>query len=80
MRGASASGMAADLPTLPPIDGHMLLAVFTPKSWSDTSHDEFGDSERLCAIGKRVLAMTVAFALFQKRPMLSAADLEVRAI
>ncbi|KAI0068287.1 hypothetical protein BV25DRAFT_1867295 [Artomyces pyxidatus] len=65
------------LPPLPPIEGEMMLEIFTHRDLSFGQNEEFGDSERLSVIGQRVLAMVVSVVLFEKRPMLSASDLKM---
>ncbi|THH14357.1 hypothetical protein EW146_g5967 [Bondarzewia mesenterica] len=71
--------MGFRLPPLPSLDGDLMLDVYTHKSIRYSGapmNDEYGDIERVNAIGKRVLAVGVATALFEKKPMFTAAELE----
>lgn len=71
------------LPAAPKLRGDIILEVFTHKSLrfpgAPINEDsEFGDNERLSILGEKVLQLAVTFALFNKRPMLKAEDIEVR--
>ncbi|KAI0048334.1 hypothetical protein FA95DRAFT_1678383 [Auriscalpium vulgare] len=70
--------MSHRLPPLPTLQGEVMLEIFMHRSLSSGSlNEDFGDSERLATIGKRVLSMAVAQILFDKRPMLDATGMEV---
>jgi len=69
------------LPTAPKLRGDIILEVFTHKSLrfpgAPTNEDsEFGDNERLSVLGAKVLETAVTSALFGKRPMLKADEIE----
>lgn len=71
------------LPAAPKLRGDIILEVFTHKSLrfpgAPINEDsEFGDNERLSVLGEKVLELAVTFALFNKRPMLKAEEIEVR--
>ncbi|TFY59846.1 hypothetical protein EVJ58_g5523 [Rhodofomes roseus] len=70
-------------PPAPKLRGDIILEVFTHKSLrfpgAPINEDsEFGDNERLSVLGERVLELAVTFALFSKRPMLKAEDIEAQ--
>lgn len=70
-----------DTPRAPTIDGDLLLDVFTHRAIRFTGadmNDDFGDVDRVASLGKRVLEMVVARTLFDKRPMLSASELDIQ--
>jgi dsRNA-specific ribonuclease len=69
-------------PALPPVQGEATLAIFVHPSLRSHSapNERFGDGERLAFIGQRVLQMVLAEIYFEKRPMLSAVELEVSAL
>jgi len=71
----------SSLPVLPSVQSETTLAIFIHQSLqsSPTPNERFGDAERLAFIGERVLQMALAEILFEKRPMLSAIELEVSA-
>ncbi|PCH33926.1 hypothetical protein WOLCODRAFT_22338 [Wolfiporia cocos MD-104 SS10] len=77
---------AMDTPPLTPVPqlhGDIILEVFTHKSLrfpgAPTNEDsEYGDSERLSLLGEKVLEVAITFALFNKRPLLKAHDIESR--
>jgi hypothetical protein len=67
------------IPPLPPVQSDATLAIFVHSSLKGTvQNDLFGDDERLAFIGRQALGMAIAEACFEKRPMLSAEDLEVK--
>ena len=71
------------LPAAPKLRGDIILEVFTHKSLrfpgAPINEDsEFGDNERLAVLGEKVLELAVTFALFNKRPILKAEEIEVR--
>jgi dsRNA-specific ribonuclease len=66
------------IPPLPAVQSEAALAIFVHSSLkSMVQNDKFGDADRLAFIGRNVLHMAVAEALFEKKPMLSAVELEV---
>jgi hypothetical protein len=66
------------IPPLPPVQSEAALAIFAHSSLKSlVLNDNFGDADRLAFIGRQVLSMAVADVLFEKRPMLSAVELEV---
>ena len=66
------------LPPLPTVQSEAALAIFVHSSLkSMMPNDNFGDADRLAFIGRHVLNMAVAEVLVEKRPMLSALELEV---
>ncbi|KAH0838053.1 hypothetical protein J3R83DRAFT_6293 [Lanmaoa asiatica] len=68
-----------NIPALPPIEGDLLLDVFTRQSNRNTSsppdNTEHGGTERLAELGHTVLSMIIMYILFQRTPFLSATDL-----
>ncbi|KAG8219542.1 hypothetical protein J3R82DRAFT_492 [Butyriboletus roseoflavus] len=68
-----------NIPALPPIDGDLLLDVFTRQSNRNSSsppdNTEHGGAERLAELGHTVLSMIIMYILFQRTPFLSAIDL-----
>jgi dsRNA-specific ribonuclease len=72
-----------NIPPLPKFSGELMLEVFTHKSLrpdlsGEPTNDEYGGNDRLAELGAKVLEMAITFCLFSKRPMLKAADIEVR--
>jgi hypothetical protein len=68
-------------PPLPPVQSDSALAIFQHSSVKSSAQNErFGDAERLAFIGIKVLHMVIAEIQFEKRPMLAAVELIVRAI
>lgn len=66
------------LPPLPPVQSEAVLAIFAHSTLkSSVLNDSFGDADRLAFIGREALRMAVAEVLYEKRPMLTAVDLEV---
>ena len=66
------------IPPLPPVQSEAALAIFVHTSLkSSVQNDNFGDDERLAFIGRQELSMAVTEVLFEKRPMLTAVELEV---
>ncbi|RDB28875.1 Ribonuclease 3 [Hypsizygus marmoreus] len=65
------------LPPLPKINSDLVLQVFTHVSLRRLAGrpEDYGDNERLIALGKAVLDVAVTFALFNKRPMLKTSDI-----
>ena len=76
--------MGPPLPPLPPIQGELMLEVFTHKSLDSEqgapTADEHGGSSRLATLGKRVLESVVMTTLFQRQPLYSATQLSVSRI
>jgi ribonuclease-3 len=59
------------------VQSEAALAIFVHTSLkSSVQNDNFGDDERLAFIGRQVLSMAVTEVLFEKRPMLTAVELE----
>ena|SRR6266566_2040941 len=70
--------MSTGIPPLPPVQSEAALAIFVHSSLKSlVQNDNFGDADRLAFIGRHVLSMVVAEVLFEKKPMMSALDLEV---
>jgi len=67
------------IPPLPSIEGDLILDVLTRQphrnAMSAPDNSEHGGIERLAGLGESVLDMVVVYALFQKRPLLSGAEL-----
>jgi hypothetical protein len=67
------------IPPLPPVQSDAALTIFIHSSLKTTvQNDRFGDSDRLAFIGGHVLSMAIAETLFEKRPMFSAVEVEVK--
>jgi len=82
-RPRSSSNAMEPLPPAPKLRGDIILEVFTHKSLrfpgAPIDEDsEFGDNERLSTLGEKVLELAVTSALFSKRPMLKAEDIEIQ--
>ena len=68
-------------PPLPPVQSDSALAIFQHRSVkSAVQNERFGDAERLSFLGEKVLHMVIAEIQFEKRPMLVAVELHVRAV
>ncbi|KAI0049040.1 hypothetical protein FA95DRAFT_1557309 [Auriscalpium vulgare] len=66
----------APLPALPTLSGEVLFETFSHRDLSSGAlNDDFGNADRLSALGASALALVVTQALFDRRPMLSADDL-----
>jgi dsRNA-specific ribonuclease len=68
------------LPPLPKLTSELILQVYTHISLrrrSDDGPEEYGDNERLVELGKAVLDALITYVLFNKRPMLTVAELRV---
>ncbi|KAF9650477.1 hypothetical protein BDM02DRAFT_3092927 [Thelephora ganbajun] len=69
-----------NLPPIPPIEGELMLEVYTHESLNTKpgaiTTDEHGGSARLAILGKRVLESAVMTNLFRRRPMYTASQLE----
>lgn len=68
------------IPILPKITGDIILEVFTHRTLrfpGAPSNDEYGDNERLAALGAKALETAVTYTLFCRRPMLTADGLKV---
>lgn len=69
------------IPQLPKITGDIILEVFTHRTLrfpgAPPASEEYGDNERLAELGSKALDTAVTYALFCKRPMLTAAELKV---
>ena len=66
------------LPPLPPVQSEAAVAIFVHSSLKSLVPNEtFGDADRLSFIGRHVLNMAVAESLIEKKPMMSALELEV---
>jgi len=66
------------LPPLPKLTSELILQVYTHISLrrrSDDGPEEYGDNERLVELGKAVLDALITYVLFNKRPMLTVAEL-----
>jgi dsRNA-specific ribonuclease len=67
-----------NLPPLPPVQSEAALAIFVHSSIKSlVPNDNFGDADRLAFIGRHALNMAIAEVLFEKKPMMSALELEV---
>ncbi|KAG1864711.1 hypothetical protein DFJ58DRAFT_772526 [Suillus subalutaceus] len=69
------------LPPLPPIQGELMLDVYTHRSMLGRDIDEntvHGNTERLAELGSSVLSMLVVYTLYSEKPMLPAHDLKMR--
>jgi dsRNA-specific ribonuclease len=69
------------IPPLPKITGDSILEVFTHRSLrypGAPSNELFGDNERLAVLGAKALDTAVIYALFYKRPMRTAEELQAR--
>ncbi|KAJ8474516.1 hypothetical protein ONZ51_g7179 [Trametes cubensis] len=81
-RSRSASlAMDPDLPPAPKIDGEAMLEVFVHKSMkfpgAPLNNDSpYGDSDRLAALGHKILEAAYTDVLFSQRPMLKAEDMK----
>ncbi|KAN0100347.1 hypothetical protein V8E55_000331 [Tylopilus felleus] len=68
-----------NIPPLPSIEGDLLLDVLTRQpnrnNSSPPDNTEHGGAERLAELGHTVLSMVIMYTLFQRAPLLSAADL-----
>jgi dsRNA-specific ribonuclease len=68
------------IPPIPQIvDPDAILEVFTHKSIRHDdalSNEQFGNSERLAGLGTKALDLAVTYALFSRRPMLNAEEIE----
>ena len=76
--------MAANLPSLPKIDGDsvdLVLDVYTHHSLrpnpAQLLNQEYGDTDRLSELGAKILELAVTFHYYSKRPMLTASELTV---
>ena len=74
--------MDPDLPPAPKIDGEAMLEVFVHKSMkfpgAPLNNDSpYGDSDRLAALGHKILEAAYTDVLFSQRPMLKAEDMKV---
>ena len=72
----------SNLPAIPRISGDLILTVFTHRSlrFPGAPRDddaEYGDSDRLAVLGEKALDMAVTDALWRKRPMLKAEEIQV---
>jgi hypothetical protein len=69
------------LPPIPPIEGELILEVYTHESLNSKpgaiTTDEHGGSARLTALGEKVLEAAVMTNLFRRRPMYSSTQLKV---
>lgn len=63
-------------PSLPPIEGDLLLEVFYHRSTKNTPEGD-ENAERLAELGSSVLNMVIIYSLFSKRPLLAAHELKV---
>ncbi|KAI0785071.1 hypothetical protein C8Q75DRAFT_809611 [Abortiporus biennis] len=71
------------LPPIPRLSGEIILEVFSHRSLrfrgAPADEDlEFGDNDRLAAIGEKAFELAVTDALFRKRPMLKATEIETQ--
>ncbi|KAJ3483127.1 hypothetical protein NLI96_g6521 [Meripilus lineatus] len=82
-RARSLTQSMTNLPTIPRISGDLILTVFTHRSlrFPGAPRDddaEYGDSDRLAVLGEKALDMAVTDALWRKRPMLKAEEIQER--
>jgi len=66
------------LPLLPPLDGHLLLDVFTHSSLDYEGkifNEDFGDNRRLADLGEKVFNLAVTQRLFFKKPLLTVSEI-----
>lgn len=71
----------ANLPYLPPLEGDLLLDVFTHSSLDyegKPQNEAYGDNKRLADLGAKVLDMAITQRLFNKKPLLRQDDIAVR--
>lgn len=80
-RSRSSISTMDPLPSIPRLSGDIILEVFTHRSLrflgapiNDDS--EFGDNDRLALLGEKSFEIAVTDALFRKRPMLKADEIE----
>ncbi|KAI0030209.1 hypothetical protein K488DRAFT_87990 [Vararia minispora EC-137] len=64
------------MPRPPEIRGTLGRVILAHRTLGRTPDEEFGDTESLAVIGRRVLPLVVADILSRKRPILSAMELE----
>ncbi|KAJ7161437.1 hypothetical protein C8R43DRAFT_335579 [Mycena crocata] len=68
-----------DIPALPKIEGDVdiILDIYTHHSLkgNNTMNSEYGDTERLVELGRKVLDMTLVVHLFHKHPLLVAEEI-----
>lgn len=64
-------------PSLPPIEGDLLLEVFYHRSTKNTPEGD-ENAERLAELGSSVLNMVIIYSLFSKRPLLAAHELKAK--
>ncbi|KAL4070660.1 hypothetical protein J3A83DRAFT_3239525 [Scleroderma citrinum] len=67
----------SNFPPLPPLDGELLLEVFSHRSYKYTP-DGDESAERLSELGSSVLNMVIVYTLFSKRPILSGHELKAQ--
>jgi len=61
---------------LPGIDQNLYRLLIAHRSLGDISHSDWGDSERLAVLGRRVLPLVVADILSRQQPSLNSHELE----
>ena len=70
-----------NLPPLPPIEGELILEVYTHESLNvkpgAITNDAHGGSSRLIALGEKILEAAVMANVFQRPPMHTASRLNV---
>jgi hypothetical protein len=70
-----------NLPPILPIDGELMLEVYTHESLNTKrgaiTVDEHGGGAQLATLGDKVLVSAMMNNLFRRRPMLSATQLQV---
>jgi len=70
-----------NLPPIPPIEGGLLLEVYTHESLNSepgaVTSDEHGGNARLVILGEKVLESAVMANIFRRRPVFSASQLKV---
>ena len=79
-RSRSSISTMPDLPNIPRLSGDIILEVFTHRSIrfaGAPANEEYGDNERLASLGEKAFDLAVSDALFRKRPMLKAEDIDV---
>ena len=68
------------LPDIPRLSGDIILEVFTHRSIRFAGaplNEEYGDNDRLALLGEKAFNLAITDAMFRKRPMLKADELDV---
>ena len=80
LKRARSDSLSMELPALPRIGSETILEVFTHRTlrFSGAQDDsEYGNSDRLAAIGRTVLETAITMVLFNKRPMITGDEIKV---